>query len=43
MWYNKRGERDEGEWLIAAPTQTIPYLPIVTTQHKTRRARIKDG
>ena len=29
-----------GEWLIAVNTQTIPYLLIVATQHKTRQRRV---
>ena len=29
-------ERDRGEWFIGANTENMPYLSIVTTQHRTR-------
>ena len=38
--YDKIKER-KGEWLIGANTQNMPYLSIVTTQHKRRQRRVR--
>ena len=39
---NKREEREtKGAWLIRVQIQNVPYLSIVTTQHKTIQKRVK--
>ena len=30
-----------GEWLIGVDTQNVPCFPIVATQYKTRKRRIR--